>query len=289
VKCETHNWKEATGYCKGCGVFGCSDCLQQLKNNSYYCRKCAQRLGLKTSRDSVRTREDHITQKLVVHLRNGKLLKGTTYKLNTLFEGFYLVPIGRKGKGQQIFIKFADIKAVFLVKDFHKAPKVRAPRRDLRSGYEITVCFFDGEVLEGFTPSNYNNALPRFYVSPHNPEDNAYDILVERSATVKVEIGKRAAPPAYSRNDLISSPIKRKILDFYWKDPKRTISLRALSNYIGAEPSKIESELAPFVHFNLISIVRQGDASDVIMSPPEGRSLRDFIIKGLQLIQRTSP
>jgi len=288
MKCERHEEEEAVGYCKGCGSFGCSYCLIRFKDGSFYCRKCISKLGLRYPKDALKPREDHAAQKLVVHFRDGKVLKGTSYRLNPVYEGFYLAPISKRGRAQEVYIRYSDIKAVFFVKDFQHAPRGKKHKHDIHSGHEINICFYDGEVLEGYTPSNYRSSLPRFYVSPKNPDDNAYNILIERNAAASVKLGGRTKPLPFNPNDLTSSPIKRKILEYYWRDPKRSVPLDAFTKYLGIDEDKLENELAPFKYFKLIRISREEDKPVVIMSSPASRSLREFIIKKLELFQTFS-
>ena len=288
MKCEIHELEEAVGYCKGCGSFGCSNCLVRFKDGSFYCRKCIEKLGLRAPKDAFRPREDHTAQKLVVHYRDGKVLKGTSYRLNPVYEGFYLAPISRRGRAEEVYVRFSDIKAVFFVKDFQSAPRSEKHKHDIHSGHEINICFYDGEVLEGYTPSNYRNSLPRFHVSPKNPDDNAYDILVERSAAAKIKLGGRAKPLPFTPNDLTSSPIKRKILEYYWRDPNRSLLLDVFTKYLGIDADILENELRPFKYFKLIRISREEEQPAVIMSTPASRSLREFIIRKLELFQSSS-
>jgi hypothetical protein len=285
MKCEAHEWQDAIGYCKGCGRFGCTDCLVRFKDRSLYCKACIKKLGLRAPKEAMRAREDHVAQKLVVHLRDGKVVKGTSYRLNPVYEGFYLAPISKRGRGEEVYIRFSDIKAVFFVKDFQRAPKTQKHKHDIHSGYEVSVCFYDGEVLEGYTPSNYRSTLPRFYISPKNPDDNAYDVLVERSATVRVDVGGRSKPVPFTPNDLISSPLKRKILEYYWRNPNRSEPVDVFCRSLGVDLMKLEAELAPFFYFHLMRISRESDSPAIVMSSPDSRSLREFIQKRLDLFQ----
>jgi len=286
MRCESHLTKKAVGYCRGCGFFGCEECLLRAEDGELYCRKCLTALGKKLLKNTVKPREEAIHQKLVVHYQDGTIRKGTAYRLDILEEGFNLVPLTRKGWGKPFYVRFSDLKAIFFVKDFNRAPAVPTGREYHPPGHEVRVFFRDGELLEGYTHSHYTPTSPRFHVIPKNDLDNAYSVIVERAATRRVEIGQMAKlTRSMALKHLVASPLKRKILQIYWRNPQAVVPHDVFCRALGTSPEILEREIEPFISLELFRIEETPQGKQLHFSLPRDKSVRDFIIRRIETLR----
>ena len=91
--------------------------------------------------------------------------------------------------GQEREIEFAELKAVFFVKDFDTDGQLR-PRDDIERfglGPKLRVRFRDGEELIGFS-STYGPDRKTFVLFPGDPDSNSHRIVVCVGATESVEL-----------------------------------------------------------------------------------------------------
>jgi tetratricopeptide (TPR) repeat protein len=123
------------------------------------------------------------------------MLKGTSYTIDTSARGFYVDPSDASSdEAQQIFVKFGDLKAVFFVRDFDgKYDKKQLQTEWHPEGLEIAVKFKDGEVIEGYTLTAYDEGAPRFHLIPREPGNNV-SVLVERASSVQIALGGGLEP-----------------------------------------------------------------------------------------------
>ena len=120
--------------------------------------------------------------KVVVRYVDGKILKGNTSDFFPNKTVFHLVP---EGGGAPVEVQFADLKAVFWVKDFvgdssHNEPKV-FPAGPVVGGRKAEVTFKDGEVLIG-TTLGYDPKRPGFNINTTDPQSNNLRMFVVSSA-----------------------------------------------------------------------------------------------------------
>ena len=134
------------------------------------------------------------TNRVVVHLIDGAILKGTSLDFLPNRPTFRLRPID---EGEPIDVRCDGIKALFFVKTFEGDPK----RRDLRSflagppqmarGNKIAVLFHDGELLTGYS-MNYSPEKEWFVMFPADPKSNNLRIYVAAAAAMEVRTGPAA-------------------------------------------------------------------------------------------------
>jgi len=193
MNCPYHPKNAVVGYCSSCGSLGCKECVVSY-DDRILCQRCYRR----EARDREATRKSEgkpkrtvseRKQKLVIRFASGKILKGTSYNLDLNGAGFYLNPKESSREDERLFIRYADIKAVFFVRNFEGLPE-DAELEDAAEWYpegsEILVEFPDGEVIEGFSLTQYREEAPRFHLIPTDQNTNNISILVERSNTASV-------------------------------------------------------------------------------------------------------
>jgi Family of unknown function (DUF6982) len=123
---------------------------------------------------------------MVVRYLDGRILKGFSYDFYPTQERFVLT---ERETGQEIEVPFADLKAIFFVKDFDTDGAVR-PREDIERfglGRKIKVHFRDGEDLVGFS-STYAPDRRTFIVFPGDPDCNSQKVVVTAKAVDSVEV-----------------------------------------------------------------------------------------------------
>jgi len=193
AKCRVHPREPAVGYCTRCGSFGCSRCLLTCVDENLYCLACIRKLQLKVAEAASESRSARAVHlKLVVRLKNGKMLKGTSYKLDPTSKGFPLIPVMGPKAGELVQVLFEDVKSVYHVREFAPTEREGAAagadeRLKRRGGQEITIRYSDGEVLRGYPSGMYRPDQSRFWVIPLDAGNNI-SILVERSATFSIEL-----------------------------------------------------------------------------------------------------
>ena len=124
-------------------------------------------------------------EKVVVHFRDGRLLKGYTSDLSPNKTSFRLTPVDWGGESQSIEVE--SLKAVFFVKDFagdadySEWKHFEVPRL----GLQVAVKFTDGEVMVGaqlpFT-TDYG-----FLLFPADRGSNNNKVFVVSAAVTVVE------------------------------------------------------------------------------------------------------
>ncbi len=214
MKCPVHTDRDVVGYCIDCGAFGCDRCLVPRGKADNLCLKCeaaretavkrgkkgivSKFLGEKKtpkpatrssfSRSSV-ARKTSTGRKLEVHFKNKKILKGSTYKLDPQSVGFHLVPVEPVGEEDRVYVHFADLKAIYFVRDFEgKSDPGEAPQEHSAEAQEVKVAFQDGETLEGWTLHYFDPSCKRFFIKPKEGGGNRISVLVERSALKGIEM-----------------------------------------------------------------------------------------------------
>ncbi len=134
------------------------------------------------------------SNKVVVHVLGGKILKGTTQDFFPNRPIFHLQPADGS---PAVEFRARQLKAVFFVKDFTG----NAQRRDVQGfisgpsetaqGKKLCVKFKDGELLCGYSLS-YSAERDGFFMFPADPESNNLRVYVVTSSTAEVKAGPAA-------------------------------------------------------------------------------------------------
>ena len=130
-------------------------------------------------------------KKVVVHNKNGSVLKGVTQNFSPGGESFYLLPA--EGGGVPVKVATDELKALFYVKnylgnrDFVSACAFDEARTAER---KAIVKFKDGEEIWGYMGEKDENDTLGFFFFPADKEDNNLRIYVINSA---VEDTKRVS------------------------------------------------------------------------------------------------
>jgi len=122
--------------------------------------------------------------KVVVHLRDGRLIKGATTNFSPTREMFHVTRLD----GETVEVFLDQVKAVFFVKRLegdrsHRERKSFAGA--LGVGRKARCEFLDGEVLTGFVVS-YVPARGGLFLTPCDPNSNNERVFVVKSATRSV-------------------------------------------------------------------------------------------------------
>ena len=133
-----------------------------------------------------------VYNKVVVRFRDGHLLKGSTADFVPNKDRFHLSPTDAPSAAKPMELRFAEIKALFFVREFAGKPRpqkdpVDAPPAAPGAGRGIRVMFQDGEILVGTTNGYQPNRLG-FFVVPADPESNNERCFVISSAAVQVSL-----------------------------------------------------------------------------------------------------
>ena len=128
---------------------------------------------------------------VVVHTKNGELLKGTTNNFLPTKNFFHLVPVGAAPGAKPLEILFSDLKAVFFVKDLTgQSQRVDKnsfdPNRPVQ-GRKIRIVFHDGEIMLG-TTQGYQPDRSGFFVVPVDPESNNERCCIISASTKEVTL-----------------------------------------------------------------------------------------------------
>ena len=145
--------------------------------------------------DGVVNKVPQIWHRVVVHFKNGKLVKGYTRDFKHASRVFSVALAQNSHKGSSIDI--VDLKALFFVKTFAGDKNYFEKNRfeDINGsnlvGYKVKVEFPDGEIMRGTTP-DYKKIFTGFYVKPLDPESNNKMVYVYTNAQLNISIGHLA-------------------------------------------------------------------------------------------------
>jgi hypothetical protein len=135
--------------------------------------------------------------RIVVHYRDGRILKGYTHDLHSTVEMFHLTSALDAGRGQVHEVQVADLRAIFFVKTFEgdryysEKKKYNEVDSSKLQGMKIKVTFGDGEVIRGVT-LGYNKKKKGFFVIPVDSQSNNDRIFVLADALESVALGADA-------------------------------------------------------------------------------------------------
>ena len=184
VYCTAHDDRPAIGVCTSCGKAFCAECACP-SDPLTTCAQCTT-----DSDDDSRSNSD-LRLKLVAHFRDGRIMKGTTARVNMSAEGFYMKLLRGDLNGSRVFVPFKELKSVYHVRDFEGSPDTRRVNgthvEAQLLGRKIVIEYGDGEQLECFLTGRYRPSTPRFNVVPANGSSNNISVLVERTAVAGID------------------------------------------------------------------------------------------------------
>jgi len=157
-----------------------------------------------------------IANKVVVHFRDGRIVKGHTYDFNPNKDVFHVTSM--RDSKEVIEVTAAQMKAVFFVRSFegnknHPGPDDFCIESFKSSpGLKVKVTFFDKEVMYG-TTHGYAPNRKGFFMCPANRETNNDRVFVIRDATIAVETWRWEVPsgPTKSQRSTQSAVMKSSI------------------------------------------------------------------------------
>ena len=135
--------------------------------------------------------EEEPRGKIVVHDRNGWLIKGYSYDFSPNKPHFHLSPsvAGLSPSDESVEVTIKDLKAVFFVKDFAGDPSYNERKyfadNERPPGRKVEVKFFDGEVLVGSTMA-YDRRRAGFFLIPADPKSNNLKVFAVAGAVTSV-------------------------------------------------------------------------------------------------------
>ena len=129
------------------------------------------------------------TNKIVVHDKEGNIIKGTTADFLPKRPVFHIAVGGMHGEEvKEIFID--NLKAIFFVKDF-EGNRDYKETKDFSdhptSGKKIRALFEDGETITGYTHS-INMDQPGLFLVPVDPKSNNERIFIVFSSLSSLEV-----------------------------------------------------------------------------------------------------
>lgn len=136
---------------------------------------------------------------VVVHYKDGKLLKGYTYDFTALADVFHLTSEQEEDKGTVYDVNVTDLKAVFFVKtldgslDYKEKKKFEEVDTSRHRGLKIKIVFKDGEVVRGMS-LGYSKGRKGFFLIPVDPDGNNERIWVVVDAVQEIRVGSAAIP-----------------------------------------------------------------------------------------------
>ncbi len=127
--------------------------------------------------------------KVVVHYKDGRILKGTTADFLPKRPVFHLLVGGIHSKDvKEVFVE--ELKAIFFVKDFigdRESNEIKGFGDHPRSGKRVKAMFNDGELIFGYTHV-LNFDQPGFFLIPVDPNSNNERVFVLFSSLTELEV-----------------------------------------------------------------------------------------------------
>ena len=127
--------------------------------------------------------------KIVVHLKDGVVLKGVTHDFEPSQGSFHLLPA--EGGGVPVRVRLGDMKALFYVKDYVGNRDFVARRQfddAQRAARKAIVSFHDGEEIWGVLGEGADQDGTGFFFFPADKRDNNIRIFVIRSAMKELRV-----------------------------------------------------------------------------------------------------
>jgi hypothetical protein len=135
--------------------------------------------------------------RIVVHYKDGRLLKGYTHDFNPIKDTFHITSELEKDKGKIYEVFCPNLKAIFFVKtltgDVNYKEKKRFDEVDTSNlrGIKIKIEFNDGEVMCGIS-LGYSKTRKGFFIIPVDPKSNNERVYVIASSVRSVKLGSAA-------------------------------------------------------------------------------------------------
>jgi len=126
--------------------------------------------------------------KLVVHMKDGRIYKGVTQDFQPSRESFHLLPA--EGGGVPMKVRLEEMKALFYVKDYIGNRDFVARRQfdEARQfGRRAILTFTDGETIWG-TVGEGREDDPGFFFFPADENDNNIRIFVVRTSLKEMKL-----------------------------------------------------------------------------------------------------
>jgi len=126
--------------------------------------------------------------KVVVHMKDGKIHKGVTQDFLASREALHLLPA--EGGGVPMRIRLEEMKALFYVKDYMGNRDFVARRQFAeakKAGRRAILTFTDGETMWG-TLADSEEKAAGFFFFPVDEEDNNIRIFVMRSSLKEMRL-----------------------------------------------------------------------------------------------------
>ena len=126
--------------------------------------------------------------KVVVHMKDGKIHKGVTQDFLPARETLHLLPA--EGGGVPLRIRLEEMKALFYVKDYVGNRDFVARRQfdeARRAGRRAILTFTDGETMWG-TLGDGDEKAAGFFLFPVDEQDNNIRIFVMRSSLKEMRL-----------------------------------------------------------------------------------------------------
>jgi hypothetical protein len=131
-----------------------------------------------------------IENKVVVHFRDARIVKGLTYNFKPNREIFHVTEAHDEKK--IIEVRMSLLKAIFFVKALESNKDHRSPEDFSMESFEnlprlkVKISFSDGEVMCG-PPDGYTPHMKDFFILPADKETNNERAFVIRESTVEIE------------------------------------------------------------------------------------------------------
>ena len=127
--------------------------------------------------------------KIVVHMKDGKIRKGVTHDFDPAQDEFHVLPA--EGGGVPVRVRIDEMKALFYVKDYVGNRDFVARRQfdeALRAARRAIVCFEDGEEVWGVLGEGADGETGGFFFFPADKQDNNVRIFVVRSSLKELQL-----------------------------------------------------------------------------------------------------
>lgn len=134
---------------------------------------------------------------VVVHYKDGRLLKGYTRDFSPVRDSFHLTSELEDDKGKMYTVWLAELKAVFFVKTLHGSPEYKEKKRfeevdtSKHRGLKMKLLFNDGETVRGIS-LGYSKERKGFFLIPVDPKSNNERIWVVADSVREVVVGGAA-------------------------------------------------------------------------------------------------
>lgn len=132
--------------------------------------------------------------RVVVHLRSGKLWKGYLIRFSPK-DGSVAVRLESESTGKPSEARFSDLKAIYYVRSLtgdRRSTRKRYFQKSPRRGDRVMVRFKDGEILCGYTGEKFpwkkgflaaaDPGSNGFSIFPADPQDNNLKIFISNEA-----------------------------------------------------------------------------------------------------------